>query len=740
VLTSHVRPHRNAGAGSKLAGRFPQKALACKHPAQLAALIAETGRSLAGVENALVLVLPAEGRPSVVAGTSPAFKPQDDCPRGLLRYVARTGRSLAWAGAMGTGVWISAGAGSVPERGSVSQPLKKLWRQDTAWLRLQREPGRVFMLPLGTWPAAAGVLVLLDGRRSAWSKPSMAALAWFGSLAGMALEACEQRRRFEYRLRQSSAVAEIAQNINSTLDPDILLRLIILEITKAMGCQAGDIWLREERRQALQFQTSLGLSPASRGKALAGGFTRQALETGEPVQAAEADRAADLDVEIITREGIVSLVAAPLKTKNNVIGVMHLFARQPKAFTREELLLLKTLTSQASLAIENARLFNDTKRRAQELLGLYEVAQVISEMSNLHAALGQIVERVGSILNVEKCWFLFWDEQRQELAAQKAAVGAEEEQLALLHFRLESTGVSAQVFRTAKPFYSNEAETEPLVQADFHTVFKLRNVMAVPLRSREQTLGVFFAGNKRDDGLFTGNDVRLFRTLASEATVVIQNAHLYDKLRRSYFSIVQVVSEMIDARERYTRGHSERVSAYATLIAKQLKLPADQVETITIAGLLHDIGKIGIADRILLKPGRLNGQEFLTIQNHPVIGENILRSVEMPWNILPAVRHHHEQFTGGGYPDGLAGEAIPLEARILAVADAFDVITTSRLYQRARSLKSGFDELEKEAGKQFDPAVVKAFHEGWPEFMLESPEGKELQTQAGWAEEEEGKS
>lgn len=681
------------------ARRFARRALERGTWEQLAKLIAEEGRCLAAADAAVVVLHAGENHEAVAAGL--AAPPKSGAwPQGMIRRAVRTGQAAAWP---------------LSGRPGPARRDERLWRRDLEWLRLRREPGRAYLLPLGLGKPAAGVLILLGNRRAPWSARLSPELAWLGTAAGMALAAFAQRHRFERRIRQATAVSEIAQNINTTLDTDILLRLIILEITKAMGCQAGDIWMRPDRRQEVKFQVGLGLSPAARGLALAGGCTLQALTTGEPVSVIEANLAPAANPEALAREGIASLAAVPLKTKNRVIGVMHLFARQPRAFSREDVMLLKTLTAQAALAIENAQLFNETKRKAQELLGLYEVAQVISEMSNLHSALEQIVERVGGILNVEKCWFLFWDEQRRELAAQTAAVGAEEEQLAALRFGRDGAGVSAQVFRTARPFYSNDAENEPAVLADFKNVFRLRNIMAVPLRGREQTLGVFFAGNKRDGGSFTGNDVRLFRTLASEATVVIQNAGLYDKLRRSYLSIVQVISEMVDARERYTRGHSERVSAYAALIAHRLKLPSEQVECVTVAGLLHDIGKIGIAERILLKPARLNHREYTVIQNHPSIGEHILRGVEMPWDVLPAIRHHHERFDGRGYPDRLAGEAIPLGARILAAADAFDVITTHRVYQRARSREAGFAELEREAGKQFDPAVVKAFCEAMRE-------------------------
>ncbi len=409
----------------------------------------------------------------------------------------------------------------------------------------------------------------------------------------------------------------------------------------------------------------------------------------------------------------------PLRVKNRALGVMHLFARRRKTWAREDQLLLKTLANQAATAIENSQLFTETRRKAQELLGLYEVAQVIGEMSNLRSALGQIVERVASILDVDKCWFMLWEERSHRLVAQPAAIGAVDEQLEALRFGPDAPGVSTQVFRTAKPFYTNTAETEPAVQAEFQGIFRLSNLMAVPLRSREQTLGVFLAANKREGGAFTGNEVRLFRTLASEATVVIHNANLYDKLRRSYFSIVQVISDLVDARERYTRGHSERVSAYATLIARRLGFPNEEVEGITIAGLLHDLGKIGVAERILRKPGRLDAEERRSIQHHPVIAERILQNVEMPWAILPLIRNHHERFDGSGYPDGLAGAAIPRGARVLAAADAFDVLTTDRVYQKARTLDAAFAELRAHAGTQFDPEVVEALIAAWPEAKLE---------------------
>jgi putative nucleotidyltransferase with HDIG domain len=194
---------------------------------------------------------------------------------------------------------------------------------------------------------------------------------------------------------------------------------------------------------------------------------------------------------------------------------------------------------------------------------------------------------------------------------------------------------------------------------------------------------------------------------------------LFNKLRRSYFSIVRVISEMIDSRERCSRGHSERVSRYASILGKQLGLPAETVESVTIAGLLHDIGKAGISEKLLSKPGILDPEEYSKIKEHASLGEHILESVEIPWDILGLVRHHHEHYNGQGYPDGLAGEAIPLGARILSVAEAFDVMVSDRPYHLTRSPMQALEEIKRMAGRQFDPAVVAALEASWPSVQSE---------------------
>jgi putative nucleotidyltransferase with HDIG domain len=190
--------------------------------------------------------------------------------------------------------------------------------------------------------------------------------------------------------------------------------------------------------------------------------------------------------------------------------------------------------------------------------------------------------------------------------------------------------------------------------------------------------------------------------------------------------MVQLVSKLVDAREPYARGHSGRVAAFAAATAKALGLAAAEVEAVTIAGRLHDVGKIGIPADILLKHGPLTAEEDKKIRAHPLLGERLLAKVRIPADILSMIRHHHEAFNGRGYPDGLAGERIPLGARIIAVANAFDVLTSSGETGRELSHEEAFTRLLAQAGNELDPAVVHAFTDAWqhPRFEAESTSPK----------------
>lgn len=183
----------------------------------------------------------------------------------------------------------------------------------------------------------------------------------------------------------------------------------------------------------------------------------------------------------------------------------------------------------------------------------------------------------------------------------------------------------------------------------------------------------------------------------------------YEKLERAYLDMVQTLRYTVEAKDPYTRGHSDRVSAYSVLIGKYLNLSDDDIRTLEVGGLFHDIGKIGIPDSILLKETKLTDDEYSEIKNHPSIGAHILCNATIFQNIIPIVKHHHERYDGRGYPSQLKGEDIPYMARIAAVADTFDAMTSKRTYRDALPLETVRAEIEKCSGTQFDPEIAKVF-------------------------------
>jgi putative nucleotidyltransferase with HDIG domain len=195
--------------------------------------------------------------------------------------------------------------------------------------------------------------------------------------------------------------------------------------------------------------------------------------------------------------------------------------------------------------------------------------------------------------------------------------------------------------------------------------------------------------------------------LVEERTGRLQQA--YRTLKRSHLDSVKVLTEAIDAKDPYTRGHSDRVRRMSLEIAKSMDFTEERLESLEYGALLHDIGKIGIKDEVLQKGGPLNSDEYQYIQEHPLIGVKIIEGIEFFKNKVPMIRHHHEHFDGTGYPDGLAGEAIPLEARIIAVPDAFDAMTSLRPHRKAMPLEDVLSELEQCEGKQFDPLILDIF-------------------------------
>ncbi len=235
------------------------------------------------------------------------------------------------------------------------------------------------------------------------------------------------------------------------------------------------------------------------------------------------------------------------------------------------------------------------------------------------------------------------------------------------------------------------------------------SLICVPLMIRENVLGVLSIRKKRHSGIFNKNDLHHILSLAKRASLNLENKVLYESIYANLMDTFKSLVAAIQVRDHYTEEHSCRVSALAVKIAQGLGCSPSEIESLRIAGLLHDIGKISIPDNILLKAGSLSAEEFEIIRNHPRIGEEILSSVVLLDKEREIVRHHHERWDGKGYPFGVEGENIPFLARILSVADSFDAMTSDRPYRNGMSVDNAAAELRKNKNIQFDKKIVDIF-------------------------------
>ncbi len=377
---------------------------------------------------------------------------------------------------------------------------------------------------------------------------------------------------------------------------------------------------------------------------------------------------------------------------------------------------LSHLQEMVKKALDDFQMVQD-QIRSRLLTALYEISEDVLPETRQKTLLQRIVQTAQKETEADTISLMLLDERTAELKI-AASIGLSPEVVQMTRKKIGEriSGWVAQV-KTSLVLLK-ETPLDPWIKA---AMFQpgVEAAICCPLLRKEKVVGVLNVSKQLGRGTFSQADIELVTILSRQAAVVLDNLQLLEEitknthdLEQAHFNTIQALAEALETKDIYTRHHSERTVEHALMIADELSLSSKDKECIRYAAILHDIGKIGVPEIILNKPAQLTPDEYELMKKHPVMGAAIVEQVEFLAPVVPLVRHDHERWDGEGYPDRLRGERIPLGARIVAVVDAYDAMTTDRVYRKAPGKAFAVEELKKCSGSQFDPMVVEAFFKG----------------------------
>lgn len=361
---------------------------------------------------------------------------------------------------------------------------------------------------------------------------------------------------------------------------------------------------------------------------------------------------------------------------------------------------METLKSTLHRAEEKIRLERENIR-LKEMMSLYEISEAMGRSIELKDLLKIILESTVKEFEADIASIYFASDKDENIEL-KAFAGTEDESISRLIFDA-SRDIIARTIAASSPMIYNDPD------ADFSSDGPaLKSCICQPLMASGKTLGALLVVRAKDSHAFTHGHLAGLGILASKAAVAIEKSNLYEDLKETYFATVESLANAIEARDTYTRGHTERVYRMSQIIADELGWTEKELGDLRIGGILHDIGKIGVPDSILKKQGPLTDEEFEIMKKHPEAGVRMVEGIPFLKPALPFILCHHERHDGKGYPRGLKGDEIPKPGRLLAVVDTIDAVTSDRSYRKGRSLEAAIKEVEKYSGTQFNPEVVSA--------------------------------
>ena len=401
-------------------------------------------------------------------------------------------------------------------------------------------------------------------------------------------------------------------------------------------------------------------------------------------------------------------IELPLISHGEVIGLAGIFDDHPREF--DHLDLLQSLAQGAANALANATLYDRLDRAAERLTLVNDVSFELSSSLELDEVLTAAARRLCAVAGLTACDIYTLRDGEWLRNVVSIADGKLDLSWQGREFALQEWAAPQKAVRTRRPVLVSDLD-DPLLLPEEKALMEEygeTGELTVPLISKDRVIGVLELFETAGPCSLSEGQIETIFAASRVAALAIDNAGLYEDIKRLHLSNLKALSSALNAKDYYTLGHAARVAAYMVLLGRELGWPTDLLRHVEEAAYLHDIGKIGVSDRVLLKPSALNPREWELMRQHPIFSADIIRPL-FDEKLVAGVRHHHEAYDGSGYPDGLAGDQIPELARAMCVVDSYDAMSFRRPYRQARSYGECLAELERCSGAQFDPGMVSAF-------------------------------
>jgi HD-GYP domain-containing protein (c-di-GMP phosphodiesterase class II) len=573
------------------------------------------------------------------------------------------------------------------------------------------------LVPIRGGTGVMGAICLGRAGAGGFNRREAIALDELGAMAGVAVE---NSRILQAVTGQASkldtaldALGEISQALTTVTQGAPVLEQKTLEAAaRVTGANAALLTRRtpdgtQRVIMSMGFPAEINSMEFTNGQGIVGAVMLSLTVTALADTSTSFDLSSPPDLKSF---GLSSALCTPMLEDGTLWGTLSVFDVKKHDWTEDDQRVLATLGNQGVVAVRNAELYDNNQRSIWELKNLQEALQAATETLDLNQVLERVLKGAAKASTAQIGCLALEDSGKLVL---KAPFGTDAKTAEKLALGLGGE-ICRRVFASGQPFMDT---LEPKAGGD--NPLNPRAVLCVAITLRGKPTGVLFLANYQEGRAFTADHEHLVTELAAQAAVAIDNAQLFQDREVLILKVLEALATTLDERDPYTAGHSERVTQYALMIARQMKYsPKEQAAWVRLerGARLHDIGKVIVPDAVMQKPGKLTDEEFAKMKEHTVVGFNILSGLKMLTDELVIVRSHHERYDGKGYPDRKKGDELPIFAWVASAADAIDAMTSDRPYRRGMSLEIAIDQVRQGAGTHFHPdvaeAVLDAVHNG----------------------------